>query len=347
MSERSEDIVAPPAPGEAARARRPTGPIAVAVFAVAVAVALIAATPFWAPPVMRLLPWGEAARDRPHAQPAVSETELAALKTEANRNAAAVQQLGQRVGVLESRPAPDVPSLQPLQQRVAALEARPAPDLSALQQHLGALDKTAAELSDKLAALDKAERQQSAIDPKTTALALVLLQIRDAVETGRPFEAEYQALAALSRDRPDIAPAFALLAETAKSGVASRAVLVERLRQLAPQIATARPPPKDKLKAQIVARLRSLVTIRRIDDSSDQTPAEAAVGEAQRALASGDLAGAIAALDKLEGPAKTAAEPWLKTAKARLAVETALRQAQAALTAALGNAAPPPGQGGG
>jgi hypothetical protein len=305
---------------------------------IVIAVIAIAATPFWAPPVIGLLPWGQTAPGKP--QPSAAEPDLAALKTEAGRNAAVLQQLSQRIAALESRPAPDLSSLQQLQQRVASLEARPAPDLSAVQQHLAALDKSTGDLGDKLAALAKAEQQQSAVDPKLTALALTLLQIRDAVAIGRPFDAEYRALVTLAHDHPDIASAAAPLADPAESGVASRAALIERLRQLAPQIATAHPPPKDKLKSQIIARLRSLVTIRRIDDDGDQTPAEAAVGEAQRDLASGDLAGAVAALDKLDGPAKTAAEPWLKTAKARLAVETALHQVEIALTASLGNAAP-------
>jgi hypothetical protein len=307
---------------------------------ITIAVIAIAATPFWAPSVMHLLPWGQAA-EKPQAS--TPDLALAAARAEASREAATIQQLNQRIAALEARPASDVSSLQ---QRVASLEARPAPDLSAVQQHLAALDKTTGDLGDKLAALAKAE-QQSAADPKITALALTLLQIRDAVAMGRPFDAEYRALVALARDHPDIAAAAAPLAEPAQSGVVSRAALIERLRQLAPQIATAHPPPKDKLKSQIVARLRSLVTIRRIDDDGDQTPAEAAVGEAQRDLASGDLAAAVVALDKLDGPAKTAAEPWLKMAKTRLAVETALRQVETALTASLGNAAPTAsGQGG-
>jgi hypothetical protein len=125
----------------------------------------------------------------------------------------------------------------------------------------------------------------------------------------------------------------------ATSGVASRTALVARLRELAPQIATAKPPPKATWKSQIVARLRSLVTVRRIE-GADQTPAEGAVGGAERALASGDLAGAVATLDGLSGPSRAAAQPWLQMAKARLAVEAALRQVEAALTVAVGGAAP-------
>jgi hypothetical protein len=339
VSDPTEANAASPSSPEASP-RRIGAPIAVAAAIVAIVVAVIATTPFWAPSVMHLLPWGQAER-KPQAP--TPDPALAAARAVASREAATNQQLNQRIAALEAKPVPDVSSLQ---QRVAALEAKPPPDLSGVQQQLAALDKTTADLGQKIAALDKAEQQQTAGDPKATALALALLQIRGAIEVGRPFEAEYQALVVLARDHPDIAAAAAPLADAAQSGVASRAVLTERLRQLAPQIATARPPPRATLKSQIVARLRSLVTIRRIE-GADETPAEVAVGEAQHDMAAGDLAGAVAALDKLDGPAAAAAEPWLKMAKARLAVDASLRQVQAALTASLGEAAPVSGQGGG
>jgi hypothetical protein len=117
-------------------------------------------------------------------------------------------------------------------------------------------------------------------------------------------------------------------------------VLADRLRQLAPQIAAAAPPAAAPTwTSRIVARLRGLVTIRRIEAGDGQTPAEAAVSAAQHDMASGNLAGAVGALDGLAEPHRTAAGPWLTMAETRLAAEAALRQVQAALTAAL--AVPP------
>jgi hypothetical protein len=298
-------------------------PVLIAAGAVLVVIIAIAATPFWAPGIMAVLPWGgpEAKPQAVSPQPAATDPALAATRAQASQAAAAVQQLSQRLAALEARPAP------------------PPPDLSAIERQLGALGKTTEGLSGKVAALDKAERDQPATDPKITAMALALLQIHDAVEIGRPFEAEYRALVALAYGRAEIAAAAAPLDGPAASGVASRATLAARLHELAPQIATAKPPPKATWKSQIVARLRSLVTIRRTE-GADQTPAEGAVGAAERALTSGDLAGAVTALDGLSGPSQTAAQPWLQMAKARLAVEAALRQVEAALTVAVGGAAP-------
>jgi len=287
-------------------------------------IAAVAATPYWAPAVMQLLPWGPpASPPGPAPQPAPAQATpspdpgIAALRARAAQDPAAAQQLGQRI---------------------AALEAKPTPDLSAIQQQLAALGKTAAELVANVAALQK-QAAKPVADSNTAGLALVLLQIRAAVDLARPFNTEYQTLLLLARDHPEIAAAAQPLAGPATSGVASRAALTERLRELGPPIATAKPPPAPGWRSQIAARLRSLVTIRRIGGES-QTPAEAAVNTAQHDMTSGDLAGAVAALSGLNGPAAAAAEPWLQMARQRLAVEAALHQVEGALTAALGNSAP-------
>src|SRR5262249_43013755 len=155
-----------------------------------------------------------------------------------------------------------------LTQRVAALEAKPAPappDLGPIEQQLGVLARTTAELKQSVAALDKAVQAQPTVDPKNTALALVLLQIRDAIDVGRPFATECQTLLNLARDNHDLATAAAPLAGPADAGVASRAVLADRLRQLAPRIAIATEPERSAgWTAQVVARLRGLVTIRHV-----------------------------------------------------------------------------------
>ncbi|MBV9551726.1 MAG: hypothetical protein JO032_02925 [Alphaproteobacteria bacterium] len=328
-------VASPPRLGEPRPRRRAPWLIA-AVAAVAIVAAAVAASPFWAPPVMRRLPWGQPAptakpaAPTPPAQAAAApapdpapDPAIASIRTQEAQNAAAVQQLGQRLAALEAKPAP-----------------APPPDLAPLQQQLAALSKANADLVASVAALQKAAQSQPAADPRNTALALVLLQIREAVDIARPFADEYQALLALAGGRPEIVAAAQPLGGAATGGVASRAALAQRLRELAPKIATAKLPPGAGWKSQLVAKLRGLVTIRRISGEA-QSPAEAAVGAAERAMAGGDVGGAIDALSGLEGPAQAVAEPWLRTARQRLAVEAALRQVEAALTAAMAAPAPP------
>jgi hypothetical protein len=323
------DIAAPPEDAAPTPRPRPVGPaVSAAAAALVVALVAVAAAPFWAPPVMQILPWGAVAQ-KPQAAPAPQvqapapagpDPALAALRGQAAQNAAA---------------------LQTLNQEVSALAAKPPPDLAPLQQQIAALSGAVGDLTQKIAALDKTAHAAQAAPADETALVLVLLQIDEAVELGRPFDAEYQVLAALALDHPEIAAAAAPLAGPAASGVASRAVLAARLHQLAPQIATAAPPAKPGWRAQIVARLRSLVTIRRIDGAGE-SPAETAVGAAERDLAGGDLDAAVAAMDGLSGAPLAAAQPWLAMARQRLAVDNALHRIKVLATAELGGVSPTP-----
>jgi len=172
--------------------------------------------------------------------------------------------------------------------------------------------------------------------------ALLLGQMREAIEQARPFPAEFDAFVRLTRGS-DLAAAAQPLAEPARNGVASRAVLAKGLTELAGRMAASdEPAAKSDWREQTLARLRGLVTIRRIDGSS-RTRSDGAVGTAQAALARDDLAGAVAALEPLTGADAEAARPWLLMARERLAAETALDHVQELLTERLGNPAAAPG----
>jgi len=304
----------PPSPSPAPR--RLTG-LVLSLAAALLFVAAVAATPFWAPAVMPLLPWGPAP-PAPPAPPAAPPTTPAPTDQNAAATTAALQQLAQRM---------------------SALEARPAPNLTPIQQQLTTLTAAVADLTAHVAAIDKEiQALRPAAGTSDTALVLVLLQIREAMQIARPFAAEYNTLVALAHAHPEIAAAAAPLAEPAVTGVASRAVLTQRLHQLAAQAATASEPPVEAgWVADIMAQLRSLVTIRRIGGAG-QSPSETAVSAAEIALAGGDLAGAIAALGDLTGANQAAVQPWLQMARERLLVETTLRQIEALVIAQLGAA---------
>ena len=151
---------------------------------------------------------------------------------------------------------------------------------------------------------------------------------------GRPFAAEYDAFAALAHDRPNIAAAAAPLAAHAQHGVATREDLRKKLAALAPEIADAKTAAPAGWGSQAWARMQSLVTVRRIGGAG-QSPSEAALSEAQRELAQGDLAAAIGRLRGLSGASAEAAKPWIELAAARLDSERALQKTQQLLTEAL------------
>src|SRR5436190_13842814 len=310
---------------------------------------LVITGPFWAPAIGPLFTGGappvEQALAERIAQLEAARREdqqkIAAAQKTAADTAAILQQLDRRIAALESRPAAAAGDVAELRQELKSLESRPAAsagDMGEVRQQLEKLAAAGGDLNRRIATLEKAEPVQSAADPTDTALLLAVLRIREAIEVARPFAAEYEAVAALARNRPDIAAAAAPLAEPAKSGVASRGVLAQRLHALAGTIATAEPPPADDDWGERAwARLRGLITIRRIEGAGQSAP-EAALSAAERSLAAGDLAGAVAALDPLSGPAAEAARPWLQMARQRLAVEAALHQVEGLLVARLGAA---------
>jgi hypothetical protein len=326
-------------------------------------VAGVGLSPFWAPDVAPLLPWGAGPGPAGEDYAALAARVTAAEKrpvppsVDADATKSALGALGRRVeqietevnarlakfDQLEATVAKTRAGLQQLDQRLGAAEtqsssraASATAELQKLQQELSRLGSVAADLANRLPALEQQMQSQSVAERTDAALAVVLLQIREAVDQARPFPAEYNALKALARD-PDLVASAEPLAETAQSGVPSRAVLSKRLSELAGQVATAtEPPPESDWGAQTLARLRALVTIRRIDGAS-QTGPEAAVSGAQAALARGDLAGAVAALDPLTGANAEAARSWLRMARERLVVETALDRLRQLLGARLGS----------
>jgi hypothetical protein len=307
-------------------------PVAIGLaVAVLLVTALVATGPLWAP----LLPW--APPNEPAPDPGTT-------RAEAPRQPRQPQ----------SQPAEGAvnAALQGFERRVAALEARPAApagDLAEIREELARLAGSAAELAARIEAIDKDVSSKAVGDPTDTALMLALLQIRDAIDVGRPFAPAYEALVALAQARPEIAAAAAPLAEPATTGVPGRPVLANRLRELADAIAASAPANANAAEPdwadEVWRRLGGLVAIRRIDGADEGQPGSgpaAAVQAALRALAGRDLAGAVATLDVLTGAPAEAARPWLRMAKERLAAEAALQKIEALLAARLGTPANPP-----
>jgi hypothetical protein len=219
-----------------------------------------------------------------------------------------------------------------------------ATTLRSLQQDLRAQQSAAAELRSRLQAFEKTA-QSRAGDLTDMGLTLALLQVRNAVEAGRPFPAEYDALSSLAKATPEIAAAVPALADTARTGIANRVVLEQELRALGHKIDAASVPTgaDSGWTGAALDRLRGLVRIRRVEEAEPSREAEAAVAGAERALAGGDLRRAVAAIETLQGPEAAAAADWLRKARERLAAEAALQRLEALLTGRLGQTAAAPG----
>jgi hypothetical protein len=342
-------------------------------------------SPFWAPAIAPLLPWGgepevsahdlaalaarlDAIEKRPAPQipdlgPIASAESAVARRVDqleaarkANQdteaavaaNRKSLQQLDQRLGAIETQSASrtanadaERQNLQQLEQRLGAIETQSASraagedaQMQKLQQEAAKLGTVAADLGNRLSATERQLQAQGGAGRTDAALLVALLQMREAVEQARPFPAEYAAFIALAHDQPDLVAAAEPLAHAAQDGVPGRLALSRRLSELAGRIASPAPPSAAGWGAQALARLRALVTIRRVDGASPNGP-EAAVSDAERALARGDLGDAVAELDRLTSANAEAAAPWLQMARQRLVVETALAHLQELLVARL------------
>jgi hypothetical protein len=354
----------------AASPRREVWLVAVLVVIVAglvLIVAGIALSPFWAPEVAPLLPWG--------ARPAVPRPDYAAFAArleaierrptppaiDVGAIGSAQSALAHRVDQLEAARSEDRQSeapivsikagLQQLERQLGTIEAQAAlreagdaAETRKVQQELTRLGAGAAGLADRLEALEQRSRAQARAPPPDAILLVALLQMREAVEQARPFAAELSAFTALAHDRPDLLAAIAPLGEIARDGVVGRFALAKHLAEVAGHIASATTlPPEADWEAQVLARLRALITIRRIEGAPQSEP-EAALRAAEVALGGGDLGEAVAQLDRLTGASAEAARPWLRMARQRLAVEKALGRSQDLLVIRLEHPSEEPGR---
>jgi hypothetical protein len=260
-----------------------------------------------------------------------------------------LQALADRVGRLEQRPAAAGGSpvdLGPLTARVAATEQRTAPDLAPLEARVAALEKQSTgngSLSTRVDALSGrvdalAQRGQGAIG-----------------DLGRRLDADEARLAALERTTARMTATAQQAAVLARIQVAEAALAAGQpiggLPNAPPAVArfaTDRPPTEVSLRiaypaaeraalaasrpdvderpflARVLAHAEDLVTVRQGDRVLVGDPASGVLARAHSAVNAGDLAGAVAAVSTLSGPAAAAMSAWVADAKALLAARAGL-----------------------
>lgn len=305
--------------------------------------------------------WGPALPGWPSpAAPASAPSSAAAPADPALR--AQIQQLVDRVGKLEQRPAAApgndgngeaAAGLAALTQRIDALEQRPAaaaPDtgvadaqkaladrLAALEQKVSAAAGNAQAAQELRGEVDSLKQQVTSVnqtvaqrqDAATAAQALVLAagQLRSSLSGGQPFQQDLQAVRALNIADAGVTQPLDAVAPYAAKGIPTRAQLTDRFEPLAGEIVRAdiRGEGNSWIDSA-VGKLSTLVTVRREGGGVVGTTADAAVARAEAALNAGNLAKAVEELSTLQGPAAQTAGPWLADAKARLAADQAARQ---------------------
>lgn len=225
-----------------------------------------------------------------------------------------VRTLTQRLATLEQRPPPVIPApppppapppvdLGPLNARIAALEKRPVappvdPAMAARMDDLQSrLTRTQADASRATEAAARAATQRSA---------------QASLDAGQPLGDMPGAPPALSRFGRARPPTEASL-RLAFPDAAERAV------------AASKPSTDGETVGQRMwQNARALVTVKQGDKVVLGAPAAETIGQARERLDAGDLAGAVAALGALDGPAAQAMADWRDQAQALIDARAAL-----------------------
>jgi hypothetical protein len=174
---------------------------------------------------------------------------------------------------------------------------------------------------------------------RAASLALTVAQLDAALDGGEPFAQVLDSVRSLDDGDPVVAKAFETLQAAAASGVPTLPKLRDSFDRVADDIVhAAQAPDGDGLLDQAAGNLMRLVTVRPVGADVEGESAAARVARAEAALAAGDLAGAVAEAEPLEGAAGAAAASWLAQAHERLAAQAAVAALQDRATRLLSEA---------
>ncbi len=156
------------------------------------------------------------------------------------------------------------------------------------------------------------------------ALVLAVGQLRQTLPSGAPYSMDLQTLLRLGGNDPEIAKLAAELEAHAGTGVSSLKSLSRSYDELVDEITASAPDAEQGFFAQTLARLTSLVRVRRLEDADgDATSVEGMAARAAQALADGDLQAALTILQGVPN-ASAGVQEWIGQAQTRLDAERAL-----------------------
>ncbi len=202
----------------------------------------------------------------------------------------------------------------------AALAALPKVDIAPLQAATAGLDKRVAGLETILSAPKAGDRvtEARAVGDSDTAraapLAVVAQAVARALEEGKPFGAEMDALKSLGVDDAALAP----LSPLAAKGAPTLDTLKAQWTGVEPDVLKAAQPKGDTVLDRFAAGARGLVQIRPVGAAATGDDPASLTARIDAALDRGDLADALAEWAKLPEAGRAASQAWADTARARL-----------------------------
>lgn len=215
-----------------------------------------------------------------------------------------------------------------------------ARQLDGLTRQMTQLQQNAATASTVLALSERVARLEQT-QARTGLLLLATVQLHSAVQAGRNFAVEWQAVQSLGKDQPAVMQVLSLLEPWQQTGIPPFGQLAQQFEMLEPvAIRAGLLPEQDGWWRQTLDHLLSLVVVRREDGSQAGDGATAFLGRASEAMVRHDIARAIAEVEGIQDPAAAAVMgPWLERARVYNQAETSLSHLTATLLAAVGSTA--------
>lgn len=160
-------------------------------------------------------------------------------------------------------------------------------------------------------------------DLRAAAMLIAFSQLRDSLNREGPFEDDLILLQKMvGTDNPELQEAIARLAPHADGGVLTSEGLSNEFKGLAGDIVVASLNGEDvSIADKAKARFSEIMKVEKDGEIIGGTDTQATVSQAQGMLDNGDIEGAIALLQTLEGPAAQQAEPFIERAEVSLLAE--------------------------
>lgn len=157
-------------------------------------------------------------------------------------------------------------------------------------------------------------------DLKAAAMLIAFSQLRDSLNRQAPFEEDLALLQKMAgEDNTELRDALDRLAPKAQEGVLSPTGLSDEFKALAGEIVVSSLKGEDiSIREKAAARFSEIFKVEKDGELVTGTDTQATVAKAQALLDQGNIQGAIAELQTLDGNAAQTAQPFIQQAEATL-----------------------------
>ena len=210
-------------------------------------------------------------------------------------------------------------------------------DLAALAARVDKVEATLPGRIDKIEAALAAPKPETRSPTDTdAAIAVIADAAKDRLRAGDPLGPDLTALQHLGVDAATLAPLQAVA-----NGAPTNSALADSFSAVAPHVlAAAAPSETGSVTDRFLAHLHDLVKVRELNETAGNDP-QALVSQIEAMSRRGDIAGALAAFDKLPEAARKAAGDWPTLARARQTADEALQSIREAAVGRLASGPKP------